>query len=100
MDLAIIILCVLLVILSIKLFNKADTLNSINEELKDKNNELKELRRQEVSNNTLLLEHNRKVQKILVEISNIVNSKITLIDKEDKIKELLSNIDNNRFSKQ
>lgn len=88
MDLAMIILAILLVAFAIILFNKTNQLSDINFELQKENEELRRLRRNEVSNNTVLLNKNR-------ELKDIISSPKTLPEKEDIIKELLFSAKNN-----
>lgn len=60
------------------------------EEVYAENNELRNLKTQEVHNNLVLIDKNRKLQAFKYEVENIINGERTLEDKLIKIKELLS----------
>lgn len=90
MTIAITILSVIVILLSLSLMDKTRNLIKINTNLRKENKELKRLRQQEVHNNTVLLNKNRELIKTITEAHDIIFSKKTLPDKEDKLKELLS----------
>lgn len=90
MTIAITILSVIVMLLSLSLADKTRELVKINSELAKENSDLKQLRRQEVHNNTILLEKNRKLTKTITKAHDIIFGKKTLPDKEDELKELLS----------
>ena len=95
MDLAIIILAILLVAFAMMLFNRTNTLSDINYELQKEIEDTKRLRRQEVHNNTVLLNKNRELKGVIEEIKDIISGPKTLPEKEDIIKRLLFSAKNN-----
>lgn len=60
-----------------------------NNDLKTTNTRLRELRRQEKNNNTLLTNKNKVLLDFKTEIENIINGKREAAEKVEKIKELL-----------
>lgn len=62
-----------------------------NEELTTERDELKSLRRQEIQNNTVLTNKNRELKEFKTAIEDVMNDdELLMINKIDKIKELLS----------
>ena len=90
MTIAIAILSIIVVLLSLNLMVKINELTKINNNLTKENSDLKRLRRQEVHNNTILLDKNRGLTKTITKAHDIVFSRKTLPEKEDELKELLS----------
>lgn len=90
MTIAITILSVIVMLLSLSLADKTRELDKINSELAKENSDLKRLRRQEVHNNTVLLDKNRKLTRTITRAHDIIFSRKTLPEKEDELKELLS----------
>ena len=90
MIIAVIILAMLMAVLSIMLLLRANMLDKMNYDLMKELGETKRLRRQEVHNNTILLNKNRELIKTISKAHNIVFSNKTLPGKEDELKELLS----------